>query len=91
MGPVIQDLWMFLSGDRHYMTARLNDLLEGYTQFREFDSRELHLIEALRTLRLLHYSAWIARRWNDPAFGIEWPKMDEYLISDKDQAWPDFE
>ncbi|HEB80529.1 MAG TPA: serine/threonine protein kinase, partial [Chromatiales bacterium] len=67
-GPAVQDLWMFLSGDRAFMNARLADLLEGYTQFQSFDPRELHLIEALRTLRMLHYAAWIARRWDDPAF-----------------------
>lgn len=67
-GPAIQDLWMFLSGERRDRNNQLIDLLEGYTQFREFDPRELHLIEALRSMRLLHHSAWIARRWQDPAF-----------------------
>lgn len=68
MGPAAQDLWMFLSGERPTRTAQLADLLEGYTQFRDFDPRELHLVEALRTLRMMHYAAWIARRWDDPAF-----------------------
>ena len=72
-GPAIQDLWMYLSGDRNYMTARLVELLEGYTEFREFDPAELYIIEALRTLRLLNYSAWIARRWDDPAFPLAFP------------------
>ena len=72
-GPAVQDIWMFLSGDRQYMTARLNDFLEGYTEFRSFNARELHLIEALRTLRLIHYSAWLAQRWEDPAFPIAFP------------------
>ncbi|GMR06039.1 MAG: serine/threonine protein kinase [Gammaproteobacteria bacterium] len=72
-GPAIQDLWMFLSGDRAYMTARLADLLEGYTQFYEFDPMELYLLEALRTMRLIHYSAWLARRWDDPAFPLAFP------------------
>jgi Ser/Thr protein kinase RdoA (MazF antagonist) len=72
-GPAVQDLWMFLSGDRPYMTARLADLLEGYTQFRGFDARELHLLEALRSLRMMHYAAWIARRWEDPAFPLAFP------------------
>ena len=67
-GPAIQDLWMFLSGDRQNMTIGLSDVLEGYTQFREFDPAELHLLEALRTLRQIHYTAWIAKRWDDPAF-----------------------
>jgi Ser/Thr protein kinase RdoA (MazF antagonist) len=68
MGPAVQDLWMLLSGDRDEMSVQLGRVLAGYEDFREFDLRELHLVEALRTLRLLHYSAWIARRWHDPAF-----------------------
>lgn len=68
MGPAIQDLWMFLSGDRAYMNARLYDLLEGYSEFRTFEPRELNLIEALRTMRMIHYAGWLARRWDDPAF-----------------------
>jgi len=72
-GPAIQDLWMFLSGDRAYMTARLADLLEGYTQFYDFNPAELHLVEALRTMRLIHYAAWLARRWDDPAFPLAFP------------------
>jgi Ser/Thr protein kinase RdoA (MazF antagonist) len=55
------------------MEGQLARLLEGYRQFRDFDARELHLVEALRTLRLLHYSAWIARRWDDPAFPAAFP------------------
>lgn len=73
MGPAMQDLWMFLSGDRADQTQGLNDLLEGYTQFCDFDPRELHLVEALRTLRLLHYYAWLAKRWDDPAFPRAFP------------------
>ncbi len=73
MGPAVQDLWMFLSGDRAAMTGGLLDLLEGYTQFRDFDPRELHLVEALRTLRMIHYAAWLARRWGDPAFPRAFP------------------
>lgn len=72
-GPAIQDLWMLLSGSRAEMTAQLRDVLAGYEDFAEFDARELHLLEALRTLRLLHYSAWIARRWDDPAFPAAFP------------------
>jgi Ser/Thr protein kinase RdoA (MazF antagonist) len=68
MGPAIQDLWMLLSGDRAQMKEQLLDILAGYEDFYEFNHRELFLIEALRTLRLIHYSAWIARRWDDPAF-----------------------
>lgn len=76
MGPAIQDLWMLLSGDRAEMTVQLNYLLAGYRTFYDFDSRELHLLEALRTLRLIHYSAWIARRWDDPAFPMAFPWFD---------------
>lgn len=60
MGPAVQDLWRMLSGDREAMSTQLADILEGYERFHEFDSRELHLVEALR---LIHYSAWLARRW----------------------------
>jgi Ser/Thr protein kinase RdoA (MazF antagonist) len=72
-GPAVQDLWMFLSGDRPAMEAQLTATLEGYESFRDFDRRELALIEPLRTLRLLHYSAWLARRWDDPAFPAAFP------------------
>jgi Ser/Thr protein kinase RdoA (MazF antagonist) len=72
-GPAVQDLWMLLSGERGAMTRQLSDVLAGYEDFFEFDHRELHLIEALRTLRLLHYSAWLARRWDDPAFPAAFP------------------
>jgi Ser/Thr protein kinase RdoA (MazF antagonist) len=72
-GPAVQDLWMLLSGEREAMTRQLSDVLAGYEDFFEFDRRELHLIEALRTLRLLHYSAWLARRWDDPAFPAAFP------------------
>ncbi|AYR23557.1 serine/threonine protein kinase [Herbaspirillum rubrisubalbicans] len=72
-GPSIQDLWMLLSGDEIYARTQLAAILRGYETFSEFDDRELYLIEALRTLRLLHYSAWIARRWKDPAFPVAFP------------------
>jgi Ser/Thr protein kinase RdoA (MazF antagonist) len=72
-GPAVQDLWMLLSGDRASMTRQLADVLAGYEDFHEFDPRELHLLEALRTLRLVHYSAWLARRWDDPAFPAAFP------------------
>jgi len=73
MGPAVQDLWMLLSGDRRQRTAQLSALLDGYEQFRDFDRRELALIEPLRTLRLIHYSAWLARRWDDPIFPLNFP------------------
>ena len=72
-GPAVQDLWMLLSGERQDRSAQLATLLAGYEDFFEFNPRELHLIEALRTLRLLHYSAWLARRWDDPAFPAAFP------------------
>jgi Ser/Thr protein kinase RdoA (MazF antagonist) len=71
--PAVQDLWMLLGGDPQDMRRQLDALLRGYEMFREFDRRELRLVEALRTLRLLHYSAWIARRWQDPAFPAAFP------------------
>ena len=73
MGPAVQDFWMLLGAGRAEQTERLADLLEGYEDFAEFDRRELGLIEPLRTLRLMHYSAWIARRWDDPAFPAAFP------------------
>jgi Ser/Thr protein kinase RdoA (MazF antagonist) len=73
MGPAIQDLWMLLSGDRASMSQQLHHVLAGYEDFAELDRREIGLIEALRTLRLIHYSAWIARRWDDPAFPAAFP------------------
>jgi len=73
MGPAVQDLWMLLSGDRPAMTRQLSDVLAGYEDFAELDRREVGLIEALRTLRLIHYSAWLARRWGDPAFPAAFP------------------
>jgi Ser/Thr protein kinase RdoA (MazF antagonist) len=72
-GPAVQDLWMLLSGDRADAQRQLRALLKGYEDFCEFDDRELQLVEALRTLRLLHYSAWLARRWDDPAFPAAFP------------------
>lgn len=67
-GPAVQDLWMLLSGSQQEMNLQLAELLEGYECFYDFNPAELHLVEALRTLRLLHYSAWLAKRWDDPAF-----------------------
>jgi Ser/Thr protein kinase RdoA (MazF antagonist) len=72
-GPAMQDLWMLLSGTREEMTRQLRDVLEGYEEFADFNRRELHLLEALRTLRLIHYSAWLAQRWLDPAFPLAFP------------------
>ncbi len=73
MAPAIQDLWMFMSGDRQNQTAQISELAEGYNEFFDFDPRQLYLIEALRTLRIIHYSAWLAKRWEDPAFPHNFP------------------
>ena len=76
-GPAMQDLWMLLSGSRTEMGTQLSMLLEGYTQFAEFNYAELGLVEALRSLRIIHYSAWLARRWEDPAFPRAFPWFAE--------------
>ncbi len=91
-GPAVQDLWMFLSGDRDEQTPQLATLLEGYEEFRRFDARELHLVEALRSLRMLHYAAWLARRWEDPAFQQAFPWFnsrrywDEHVLALREQT-----
>ena len=91
-GPAIQDLWMLLSGDRNEMSVQISDILAGYTCFNEFNPSELNLIEALRTLRLMHYSAWLARRWSDPAFPYNFPWFnthrywEEQILSLREQA-----
>jgi Ser/Thr protein kinase RdoA (MazF antagonist) len=72
-GPAVQDLWMLLTGERHERQRQIIELLEGYGEFHDFDARELALIEALRSLRLIHYSAWLARRQDDPAFPPAFP------------------
>ena len=72
-GPAIQDLWMLLSGDRQEKLAQLSELIDGYNEFYDFNPGELVLIESLRTMRLMHYSAWLARRWDDPAFPLAFP------------------
>ena len=78
--PAVQDLWMFLSGDRPYRQLQLSELVEGYSEFCDFDPRQLRWLEALRTMRLTHYAAWLARRWNDPAFprSFTWFNTERY-------------
>ena len=76
-GPAIQDVWMLLSGSQQEMRTELTDLLKGYEQFLPFDRSELALIEPLRALRMIHYSAWLARRWDDPAFPRAFPWFAE--------------
>jgi len=73
MGPAIQDIWMMLSGDRLQKQGQLAEIVDGYNEFYDFNPKELDLIEALRTLRIMHYSAWLARRWEDPAFPKSFP------------------
>ena len=73
MGPAVQDIWMMLAGERHERLGQLAELVDGYNEFHDFASRELPLIEGLRALRLMHYSAWLARRWDDPAFPMSFP------------------
>ncbi len=72
-GPAVQDLWMLLSGDHQQRSLQINAILEGYEVFRAFDTTELGLIEGLRTLRMINYAAWLARRWSDPAFPLNFP------------------
>jgi len=72
-GPAIQDIWMLLSGEKYEQEAQLSSVIKGYNEFFEFDPFELTMIETLRTLRLVHYAAWLAKRWNDPAFPQNFP------------------
>ena len=76
-GPAIQDLWMFLSGDRAQRELQLAELIAGYEEFNDFDPREIKWIEALRTARMVYYSAWLARRWDDPAFPAAFPWFEQ--------------
>lgn len=92
MGPAVQDIWMLLSGDHQQMTTQLADILDGYTEFFEFDAREINLIEPLRTLRMINYSAWLARRWEDPSFPRNFPWFieprywEEQILALREQA-----
>ena len=82
-GPAVQDIWMFLSGDRAEQTPQLAAILDGYQQFRSFDAAELHLIEALRSMRIIHYAGWLAKRWTDPAFKQAFPWFDSVRYWDE--------
>jgi Ser/Thr protein kinase RdoA (MazF antagonist) len=75
-GPPVQDLWMLLSGERSEQTYQLSVILDAYNEFFDFEPSTLKLIEPLRTLRIMHHAAWIARRWNDPAFPAAFPWFD---------------
>ena len=72
-GPAVQDMWMLVSGDREELSHQMGTLLEGYQQLRDFDYSELRLVEVLRSLRMMNYAAWLARRWNDPTFPKNFP------------------
>ncbi len=92
-GPAIQDLWMVLSGERSRQQVQLDHLLGGYQEFCDFDPRELQLIETLRTLRLMQYAAWLARRWDDPAFPMHFPWFNtehywsQHILQLREQLW----
>lgn len=91
MAPAVQDLWMLLSGDRAEQEEQLRHILKGYRLFNDFEPRQLQWIEALRTLRILHFSAWLARRWDDPAFPPAFPWFNtarywgEHILSLREQ------
>ena len=82
-GPAIQDLWMLISGDGDHKQRQFLEILEGYEEFFDFNRAELRLIEPLRTIRLMHYAAWLARRWQDPAFphAFPWFNTERYWAS----------
>ena len=90
-GPAIQDLWMLLSGERHEQQKQLLEILEGYEEFCEFNARELNLIESLRSMRIIHYAGWLAKRWDDPAFPKAFPWFNtesfwgEHILQLKEQ------
>ncbi len=92
MGPAVQDLWMLLSGEREERERQVGWLLDGYFEFAELDPRELALIEPLRTLRMIHYAGWLARRWDDPAFPAAFPWFNtqrywqDHILALREQA-----
>ncbi len=91
-GPAIQDLWMLLSGEHHEMQTQLVDIVTGYEQFFTFHEAGLQWIEPLRTLRMIHYAAWLARRWEDPAFPLAFPWFnnprywEDHILALREQA-----
>jgi Ser/Thr protein kinase RdoA (MazF antagonist) len=92
MGPAVQDLWMCLAGERVEMEAQLGALMAGYREFMDFNTSELWLIEALRTLRVIHYAGWLAQRWDDPAFPASFPYFNtqrywqDHILALREQA-----
>ena len=93
MAPAVQDIWMLLSGAKHEQQQQLVEILEGYNEFADFNVDELQLIEILRTLRMLYFSAWLARRWQDPAFPMGFPWFnsvrywEEHILSLREQLF----
>lgn len=91
-GPAVQDLWMCLSGERRAMESQLDALMTGYREFHDFDPAELAVVEALRTLRMIHYAGWLARRWDDPAFPANFPFFNtqrywqDHILALREQA-----
>jgi Ser/Thr protein kinase RdoA (MazF antagonist) len=83
MGPRMQDLWMFCSGSPAQQQAEWTELIEGYLQFADFDFREVALIESLRAMRMMHHAAWLAQRWDDPAFPLAFPWFGEARFWDR--------
>jgi Ser/Thr protein kinase RdoA (MazF antagonist) len=73
MAPAVQDIWMLLSGEIQEQQRQMRKILDAYLEFNDFNFAELNLVEVLRTLRIMHYSAWLARRWEDPAFPRSFP------------------
>jgi len=73
MGPAVCDLWMLLSGSPEEVKIQKNRILDGYDEFYDFNRSEWKLVEALRTLRMIHYTGWLAKRWDDPAFPLSFP------------------
>lgn len=73
LGPAIQDIWMMLSGDKQQQLLQLDTIACAYEEFSEFPNHQCKLIEPLRAMRIVHYMAWLAKRWNDPAFKVAFP------------------
>ena len=92
IGPAVQDLWLLLSGEREQMLHQLGEIIEGYEEFHSFPLGELTLIEALRALRIIHYTGWLAKRWRDPAFPHHFPWFgserywDEHIMTLREQS-----
>ncbi len=90
-GPAVQDLWMLLSGERHEQELQMREILEGYEEFCDFDRSQLNLIETLRSMRIIHYAGWLAKRWSDPAFPRAFPWFNtesfwgEHILQLKEQ------